>query len=177
MNKIIIILAIVACCIACNNNINKVVSFYPSTRIEVYHVEYKQNAINISTICKKEKENETWNLSKEKGGYFLNLQNHKYLFLSNTVEQDTLLDKDLHIPQRIIIKKLNDSLYVSSLSSIIVNEVFNLEIVYNKLYDIKQIRHQAVWIDYTKEGEKAIEYTPLSIQSSKKAKWAEGTKY
>ena len=49
---------------------------------------------------------------------------------------------------RILIKKINDSLFVSAFDKIVVNEATLLEVVYDKNYEIKQVRYQTMWMDY-----------------------------
>lgn len=69
------------------------------------------------------------------------------------------------MPIHIIIKKINDSLYVSSLSRMVVDEALVLEVLYNKDYSIRQIRHETVWTDYVPKKQHALECVPILFKS------------
>ena len=36
-----------------------------------------------------------------------------------------------------------------------------LEVAYTQKYEIKQVRHQVVWIDYIPKGDKPLQYIPI----------------
>ena len=63
--------------------------------------------------------------------------------------------------KKIVNKKLNDSLYISTINILGPNEVMVLEVAYTQNYEIKQVRHQAVWIDYIPKGDKPLQYIPI----------------
>ena len=68
---------------------------------------------------------------------------------------------------RILIKKINDSLFVSAFDKIVVNEATLLEVVYDKNYEIKQVRYQTMWMDYVPPKGKMLDYVPLLYQYSR----------
>lgn len=78
---------------------------------------------------------------------------------------DSIIEKNDYLPIHIIIKKINDSLYVSSLSRMVVDEALVLEVLYNKDYSIRQIRHETMWTDYVPKKQHALECVPILFKS------------
>ena len=76
-------------------------------------------------------------------------------------ELDTIIHNEGCLLHHVIVKKLDKDLYASSLSVFVVDEVLELEVYYSKMYEIKQIRSQAMWIDYLPNKDKPIDDIPL----------------
>lgn len=167
MNKNIYIKTILfilcACINSCWQKNTRTLFFYPSVPIVSYEVKYKDNSIEIEANYKKGTKTgkQKWILTKKAGKYFIEDQGQSLLFLSNKRELDTIIKKEPYLPKHIIIKSLNDSLFVSSLNRIVVNESFEIEIVYDRNYDIKQIRHQTLWENYVPTNKAPINNVPL----------------
>lgn len=166
------------CFLSCNKRDGKTVTFMPSLYIESYDVIYKSDSIIIKANRKKRngKTNVTWNLHRHDDEFYFTENNEKFLFLSNKHTMDTIIERNDYLPIHIIIKKINDSLYVSSLSRIVVDEGLVLEVLYDKDYSIRQIRHETVWTDYVPKKQHALEYIPILFKS-KQTKKNDAIKY
>lgn len=159
---------IVSVFISCSETKEKEIMLYPSLSVDAYHIVYKDKSVVIQECSKESQIGNIWYLSQKHGEYYLAYHGKKYLFLSNKREWDTIFQEKYDMPIHTITKKLNDTLYVSSFNQIVINEGMILEIVYDKSYVIKQVRRQALWIDYTPEKMKAIEYIPFLFKDSKR---------
>ena len=133
---------------------------YPSIDEESYEVVYEKSRILIKANGKDSKNNTIWMLQKSLKGYDVILQGKSCPFLSNQQQFDTRYQFE-PFSKRIVNKKLNDSLYISTINILAPNEVMELEVAYTRKYEIKQVRHQTIWIDYTPKGYTPLQYMPL----------------
>lgn len=142
---------------------------YPSLAIDSYDVIYEGNAIKIVPNYNgtAPKHDTCWNMFGRQGEFRLTYQGKNYVFMSSKRELDTIYQKGLELPVRILIKKINDSLFVSAFDKIVVNEATLLEVVYDKNYEIKQVRYQTMWMDYVPPKGKMLDYVPLLYQYSR----------
>ena len=155
------------CFLSCNKRDGKTITLMPSLYIKSYDVTYKSDSIIIKENSKEKngKTNAKWNLYRHDDEFYLTGEYGKFLFLSNKHNMDSIIEKNDYLPIHIIIKKINDSLYVSSLSRMVVDEALVLEVLYNKDYSIRQIRHETVWTDYVPKKQHALEYVPILFKS------------
>lgn len=167
--KVVVLIWVIASFfISCSETKEKEIVLYPSLSVDAYLIVYKDKSIVIQECSKKSEKGNKWYLSQNHGEYYLTYHGKKYLFLSNKREWDTIFQEKDDMPIHTITKKMNDSLYVSSFNQIVIYEGMILEIVYDKSYVIKQVRRQALWIDYTPTKMKAIEYIPFLYENSKR---------
>jgi len=154
---------------SCFRTNDKVTKLYPSLAIGSYDIVYKGSTIkivpNYNDVAKIH--DTSWDMFECQGEFCLSYQGKNYVFMSNKRELDTIYQKGLELPVRILVKKLNDSLFVSALDKIVVNEATLLEVVYDKSYEIKQVRYQTMWMDYVPQKEKTLDYVPLLYQYSR----------
>ena len=155
------------CFLSCNKRDGKTITLMPSLYIKSYDVTYKSDSIIIKENSKEKngKTNAKWNLYRHDDEFYLTGEYGKFLFLSNKHNMDSIIEKYDYLPIHIIIKKINDSLYVSSLSRMVVDEALVLEVLYNKDYSIRQIRHETVWTDYVPKKQHALECVPILFKS------------
>lgn len=155
------------CFLSCNKRDGKTITLMPSLYIKSYDVTYKSDSIIIKENSKEKngKTNAKWYLYRHDDEFYLTGEYGKFLFLSNKHNMDSIIEKNDYLPIHIIIKKINDSWYVSSLSRMVVDEALVLEVLYNKDYSIRQIRHETVWTDYVPKKQHALEYVPILFKS------------
>ena len=155
------------CFLSCNKRDGKTITLMPSLYIKSYDVTYKSDSIIIKENSKekKGKKNVKWNLYRHDDEFYLTGEYGIFLFLSNKHNMDSIIEKNDYLPIHIIIQKINDSLYVSSLSRMVIDEALVLEVLYNKDYSIRQIRHETVWTDYVPKKQHALECVPILFKS------------
>ena len=149
--------------ISCTNTNDKIVKLYQEKDIEYFQLKYSEDSIFIKSVPNSDKTTKgyVWKLCFKNGGYDIMSHGQWLPFMTNNHEIDTVINNAGYLPQRVITKKLNEELYVSSLSIFVVAETLELEVYYDKKYDIKQIRLPKMWDDYLKEMEKPANDIPL----------------
>lgn len=156
-NFIIIIVAFLYSLTSCNKE--KEISFSPTLPVDDIIVKYLHNSIVIH-----EGKGRTWQFYYKNGEYYIKINGNLTLFLSSAREIDKTYEDDGSLIKRVIVQKLNDSLFVSALHSIAIKETLEIELVYNRNYEVKQVRKQALWTDYVPKGNSEINYKPIYIE-------------
>ena len=116
MKHLLIILVALMLCQCSRTPKEKKVVLYPSIDIESYEIVYGKSKILIKANGKDAKNSTSWLLPKSSRGYDVIWQGKSFPFLSNQLQFDTTYQIEPYFPKRIVNKKLNDSLYISTIN-------------------------------------------------------------
>lgn len=161
--KLFMILWIMFLFISCTDGKHKIVKLNPVIDIKYYHLNYSKDSIIIKAVpnARNLKKEAVWKLCLRHGDYYIMSQGKWFPFMMVGHELDTIIHNEGCLLHHVIVKKINKDLYASSLSFFVVGEVLELEVYYNKRYEIKQVRSRVMWIDYVPNKDKPIDDIPL----------------